>query len=242
MTKIRFCSIVLTFLLSCLSTALTQAQTVDRAQLDREIDELWQQVKVKQDLLLEPAPADKEAYAEFLRQPDTGLIRLLPREKYDYAHKLPVRGGGAYYAFVLKTHEYGRGSDIELSQGNFSVGFAGMDYGYFLPLGDLPLDAVTLEHPAVKALAEYRPRPTEDEIRAEYRNSWQGYKLEEHVAQRRVPAKVSASYVLRSLNFDRWDVLVALRTARQDADGSVILLWKMLKNFPRPTAIRSTQN
>jgi hypothetical protein len=31
----------------------------------------------------------------------------------------------------------------------------------------------------------------------------------------------------------------SIRIARQDADGSLILIWKLLKTFPKPTAIRS---
>src|SRR5262245_32885566 len=81
-----------------------RAQSVDRAQLDKEIDGLWEQIKTRQELLLDTSTEDKAAYAEFLKQPDTGLIRLLPREKYDEQHKLPLRGGGAYYSFVRKTH------------------------------------------------------------------------------------------------------------------------------------------
>jgi len=216
----------------------TFAQTLDRAQIDKEIDELWRRIKVKQDLLLELAPGDKESNAEFLKQPDTGLIRLLPREKYDYAGKLPIRGGGSYYSFVRRTHEYG-GSDIGLEQGRLKVGFAGMDFGYMISLGDIDLDKASLEHPAVKALAEYQPPPTEDEVRAEWKQSSNGHNLGEFLGLHSVPAKESTTYILRSLNYDQWDVLVAFRVTRQDTDGSLILLWKLLKTFPKPTAVRS---
>ena len=239
MTKIRSILIVLTFMLCYPGIASAQAQAPDRAQLDKEIDELWQQIKVKQDLLLEPAPADKEANAEFLKQPDTGLIRLLPREKYEYEGKLPIRGGGAYYSFVHRSHSYGRGSDISLEQGKLRVGFAGFDFGCMIPLGEIDLDKATLDHPAVKALADYQPPPTEDEIRAQQRQSHTGLKLGEFVGARSVTPKESASYALRSLNYDQWDILIAFRVTRLDADGSLILLWKLLKTFPKPTAIRS---
>jgi hypothetical protein len=33
--------------------------------------------------LLAPAPSDFAQFADFLQQPDTRIIRLLPREKYD---------------------------------------------------------------------------------------------------------------------------------------------------------------
>jgi hypothetical protein len=241
MAKFRSFSTVLAFMLCFLGVASARAQALDRAQLDKEIDELWEQIKVKQDLLLEPAPVDKEAYAEFLKQPDTGLIRLLPREKYDYKQKLPIRGGGSYYSFVLRTHEYG-GSDIGLEQGKLKVGFGGMDFGYLISLGDIDLDKATLEHPAVKALAEYQPPPTEDEVRAEWRQSSDGHKVGEFLGLHSLPAKELTTYTLRSLNYDQWDILVAFRVVRQDADGSLILIWKLLKTFPKPTAIRSERN
>jgi hypothetical protein len=82
MTKFRSFSTVLSFMFLFLGVALAQAQTIDRAKLDQEIDELWRQIKLKRDLLLEPAPADKEGYAEFLKHSDTGLIRLLPRKTF----------------------------------------------------------------------------------------------------------------------------------------------------------------
>lgn len=236
-----FLTTFFTFII-CLSSLGGQAQSVDRAQLDKEIDELWQQIKVKQDLLLEPAPADKEAYADFLKQPNTGLIRLLPRENYDYQGKLPIRGGGAYYSFVRRTHEYRQVVGIGLEQGKLGFVSAGFDFGYAISLGDVDIDNVTLEHPAVKALSEYQPPPTEDEIRAQYRQASGGYKLGEFVGWHSVSAKEASSFVLRSLHFDESDILVAFRIVRRDKDGSLILIWKLLKTFPQPTAIRSNRN
>jgi len=52
---------------------------------------------------LAPSAADLEIFANLLRQPNTGLIRLLPREKYESdstqtnKKTLTMRGGGAYY-------------------------------------------------------------------------------------------------------------------------------------------------
>lgn len=216
------------------------AQTTEHAQAVQEFEALKSKLAELEKPLLAVSAEDEVNFAEFLRQPDTGLIRLLPREKYD--GRLEVRGGGAYYSFTRKTHAYGYGSDIELSQKEFSVGFAGMDYGYFIPVGDLPVEAVTAEHPAVAVLLAYQPKPTEKEIRAEYYSSSQGFKLGEFTGKRRVPANVGMTYLLRSLNIDHSDVLVALRAVRQDTDGSMILLWRLVKNFPKPTAQRDNSN
>jgi hypothetical protein len=94
-------------------------------------------------------------------------IRLLPREKYDRV--LAINGGGAYYSFAQKTHEYGQGSDIELQQGNLSVGFAGADYGFLIDLGDVNLLDVNKETPELSFLAAYSPPADEPAVRAEYR-------------------------------------------------------------------------
>lgn len=238
----RCLSLLVAVLLSVAFSSPTLAQAVaDRSQLDREIDALWEQIKEKQELLLAPAPEDKAAHVEFLTQPDTGLIRLLPREKYDAQHKLPMRGGGAYYSFVTKSHEYGRGSDIELTQSNFSVGFAGADYGFFLSLGDMSLEAVGLALPAVKALVEYAPPPTEKEVRATARSAYRGVTLGAFTFKSRVPVEADRTYLLRSISLDDSDVLVAFRVTRKDADGSLILLWKKLMTFPTPKMIRDDQ-
>jgi hypothetical protein len=220
-------------------TALTaHAQAVEREQLDREIDALWEQIKAKQELLLALAPEDKAAYTDFLKQPDTGLIRLLPRDKYDYAHKLPMRGGGSYYSFVLKTHEYGRGSDICLEQGSFSVGFAGADYGFLYSLGDKPLAEINLETPVVKAMLDYVPPTVEKEVRAAARQADPGIVLGSFTVKSRLPAEAERTYLLRSISIDDSDVLIAFRVTRKDADGSLILLWKKIMAFPVPKMIR----
>jgi hypothetical protein len=43
---------------------------------------------------------------------------------------------------------------------------------------------------------------------------------------------------LRAITFDRADVLVALKIHRKDADGSLIVFWKMLEVFDVPTIKR----
>jgi hypothetical protein len=50
---------------------------------------------------------------------------------------------------------------------------------------------------------------------------------------------VNNSYVLRSIDYARSDLLVAFRIVRQDSDGSVVLLWKLLKKYPTPALARA---
>jgi len=54
--------------------------------------------------------------------------------------------------------------------------------------------------------------------------------------------KLNSTYLLRSFNFDESDVMVAFRVVRIDSDKSVIILWKLLKNNPKPTFARNNVN
>jgi len=208
------------------------AQSPNRAAVWKEIESLREQIKGRENVLLEPAAEDRTVYAQFLQQADTGLIRLLPREKYD--NKLTMRGGGAYYSFSRLTHEYGHGSDISLEQGSLSVGFAGANYGMIAKLGDVRLEDVTLENPIVQQLAQHKPPTAEPEARIEQRRTSEETYKKDAVYKRRVTAIAGNTYVLRSIDYDTSDVLVAFKIVRQDDDDSLILAWKMLKKYPTP--------
>jgi hypothetical protein len=110
------------------------AQTQSRDDVIKQIETKRAELAVLEQKVLAVADSDREEFASFLSQAQTGIIRLLPRETYEGNAKraLALRGGGAYYSFVRKTHEYGFGSDIELAQEQLSAGFAGADYGLLL--------------------------------------------------------------------------------------------------------------
>jgi len=230
----------LTLILACLNVvAQTEAQSRD--DVIREIEAKRAELAVLEKKVLAVADSDREEFASFLSQPQTGIIRLLPRETYDGNTKraLAIRGGGAYYSFVRSTHEYGQGSDISLEQKSLSVGFAGADYGMFLNVGDVSLDQVNREHLAVRALLEYTPPTKERDVRAEAQRSWQGIELGGFTFKSRVEPKVSNTYLLRSISHDRSDTVTAFRIVRQDTDGSLILVFKVLKKFAAPKMERT---
>jgi hypothetical protein len=231
----------LSFLLLCLPLlgGGARAQTNERAKAAAEIESLREQIKAREAVLLAPAAEDQARYAEFLAQADTGLVRLLPREKWDY--KLSTRGGGAFYSFARLTHEYGYGSDIMLEQGEFAVGFAGADFGMMVNLGDVPFESVTGETDGVKFLYDYRAPAAEKEARATHMSTYDGVHSGEWVYKSRLPAEAGRTYALRSINYNTSDVLVAFRVVRKDDDGSMVLLWKLLKKFPKPVLERSVQ-
>ena len=232
----------LTLALACLSIA-AQTQSQSRDDVIKQIEAKRAELAVLEKKVLDVSDSDRQEFAAFLNQPETGVIRLLPREMYDGNSKrrLAISGGGAYYSFFLKTHEYGRGSDIELQQDYLSVGFAGADYGLIVNLGDVSLDQVAGDHVATRALMDYTPPIKEADIRAEARKLWKGIELSGFNFTSRVPAKVSNTYLLRSISIDDSDTLTVFRVTRKDTDGSLILVYKVLKTFPVPKMERTPE-
>jgi len=245
MRKIYVFTALLSILL--LSSLTAFAQTKSREDLLRDIEAKRAELNALEKVFLAPSEEDRNKYAEFLRSPDTGLIRLLPRETYDDnatkdRQRIVTRGGGAYYSFTRLTHEYGYGSDIELSRGELSTGFAGADYGLLTIIGDVPLESVSLETPAANILAAYNPPLEEPKVRLEQRRMGMGADLQGISVNRSVPLKLNSTYLLRSVNYDTSDVLVAFRVVRIDSDESAILLWKLLKKYPKPLLVRNNNN
>ena len=242
---------VLTSTLILLFHINTLGQSEDRSKTINEIDSLRKQLNEKEMLFLSPAAEDFAAYAEFLKQPKTGLIRLFPRGLYE--NKLTLSGGGAFYSFAHLTHEFGYGSDIVLQFRNndyntppiaeyYFVGgvTAGASIGFLAMLGDIPLEKVTLEHDAVKSLVAYYPPSVESEAHAVQRRLFAGIGINWLKFSGGNLAIPNHTYILRSITFNKSDVLVAFRVVRREMDGSLVILWKMLMQFPRPVLFRLT--
>ena len=225
------------------STVLGQSKS--RHELLDELRSKQTEIADLEKQFLAPSEEDRQQCAELLRKPDTGLIRLLPREVFDSdANRkkgmiLSMRGGGAYYSFVRLTHEYGYGSDIELASGYLSVGFAGADYGMLLNIGDVGLDELSIDSPYAAALARYQAVSAEPDARAEYRRVALGTTVEGLSVKNRLPVEVRATYLLRSISFGTSDVLVGFKVLRKDSDGSVIIAWKLLHRYSVPQLARN---
>lgn len=237
MKKILIATVSVLTLMLCAFNA--SAQTRSREDILKELKaKRAELVKLEKALLL-PSEEDQAIYASFLKQPDTGLIRLLPREDYDCKIVSSVRGGGSYYSFTERSSEYGW-SDIGLEQGDLKTGFAGANYGILTMLGDVPLESVSLETTATNILAVHQPAANEPQARIEQRRWSEGTTVDEAtILKDRLPLKANSTYLLRAILYRSHDCLVAFRVVRIDSDGSAIILWKLLKNYPKPELARN---
>ena len=242
------CNLILAVVVTVSINTLVSAQSKSRKETRDEITAKRAELAALEDQFLQPSDADRAEWAELLKEPNTGLIRLLPREKFDSdtykdnKKTLTIRGGGAYYSFTRLTHEYGQGSDIELDSNNLSVGFAGADYGMIMNIGDISLQEVSIDNSSASLLARYEPPTREPEVRVEQRKFMTGTMLDGLPVKNRVPCETNSTYLLRSISFDRSDVLVALRVSRRDSDGSIIIAWKLLHKYDAPKLIAYQAN
>jgi len=180
-----------------------------------------------------PAPEDVKAYAHLLASPEYGIFRILPREVFDADGRMVMLGGGSYYSFSTRSHEYAAATDIGFSKGSLRVGLAGADYGAFVVLEGESIETIGT-HGAVAALTSLQPARTIAEARKVHADFQRGVAIGGWEAVTEPTVKVGAVYVLRSIVYDESDMLVALTPTRLDKDGSLIVVWRLLRRFPTP--------
>lgn len=221
---------LLIFTLIFVSNAM--AQDSSREQKLQKIIDLNERLKASVNEYLMPeakdiSEAEKNGFEVF---------RILPRGKIDL--QIGIKGGGAYYSFSKKSHDYNDTPQIELQQNKLLTGFAGANYGFIADLGSIPLATVNKESYGVSFLANYKPPTSITKIRSEQRRA-NKYEADGITYKESVPAIVGNTYVLRSITFGDADALVAFKIQRKDTDGSLIIFWKMLKEFEKPMIDRS---
>lgn len=200
------------------------------------------QLNAKERMLLATYPEDQKKYTEFLRQPGTGLFRLLPHESGSVVTVetlkttdvlLPIRGRGAYYSYSKLRHELDDWSEIGLQNGMFQVGFASRSLAFMGLLGDVSLEKVTLDSKEVVQLHKLDPVSTYRDVMAQPAKDTRRLKAGGFIYGSAITALANHTYVLRSTTSGKADILVAFRVIRQDADGSLHILWKKLAGYPK---------
>lgn len=214
-----------------LSTGLLCAQDLSREQRFNRVVDKAAEVRQMELELFAPSAEDVRRATELGLE----VVRLMPREGFD--RKLLTQGGGSYYSFVTRSHDYQKIAQIGFEQGYLKTGFAGADYGLMADLGSVSLGDVNGENAAVAFLLAYRPPKLVSEVRKEQSRAI-NYATDHAVYKRDLKAVVGNSYVVRAILFDQADTLVVFTIVRVDTDKSLILYWKTISNFDKPELIR----
>ena len=206
--------------------------------------------------LLTPSTNDLERFADFLRQRDTGLIKIFPATRGVVSIQQLERGQSprfisyaSTYSFTKTKHGHslqgyvdpGLGwGEIRFDADNLTTAFTRSSVGVLVSLGDVPLEKITAATPGAAAIADFRPPRDFTEEQQFIGGCRQGFQLNGFVYRASLPVTVSNTYVLRSINNKRADILVGFRIVREDEDGSLTMLWKKLKTNPKPSWKRKT--
>ncbi|HEX8423042.1 MAG TPA: hypothetical protein VF634_06505 [Pyrinomonadaceae bacterium] len=205
---------------------------------------------------LYPSAEERDRFAAFLRQPRSGLARLLPQSDCGNDTRVltvgnacaeavpPVPGGGSFYSFGSSEHQLARLADVWLKDGTFRAGVAGDALGLLTVLGDVPLESVTPQTAQAAYLAQFAPPTTVADAQRHYARSNAGFHVEGRAYGSAAQVKPDTTYVLRSIMYGAdgplgkkrkaTDVLVSFRVVSRAEDGSVTLLWRELLRSKPP--------
>jgi hypothetical protein len=203
-----------------------------------------------------------ERYAEFLREPHTGLTKLINDKgcsentkvisASDDCLKHAMPGSGSAFSFREETYRLPQLADVVFTDNSFQASGVIL-HGIFVKLGDVPVDEVTLQTMGLNFLVNFRPEPDFARAGEIDRRLMQGIIADGFLYRRGLYAVDNSTYALRSIayggkhyraasgitynefDFDkREDVIVIFRIVERDSDGDVTILWKKLQEKGSP--------
>ena len=223
---------------------------------------LYRKPDKEETAILQPDEKHLQKYSTFLKEKDTGLIKLIPDQGCEgdgkvvnaspecLKYKFP--GAGSSYSFRLGTYRIRRLADITLVKNSLSTRSV-FNGAIFVELGDMPIEDVTLETPQIVYLAEYKPVKNSKQALEAARRFAGGVRKNGFIYGRGVFANKGSTFAMRSiayrgkfhraeegvvyneLEFDkRRDVIVAFRIVDVEPNGTATIVWKVLRESKSP--------
>lgn len=218
--------------------------------------------------LLSTGKEEQKKYAQFLRQSDTGLTRLImDKGCADYTSVLNVSeeclkytmpGAGSSFSFRTENYCIRRLSDLTYREDGFSSPGI-LAHSILVNIGDFPLEQVTKQTKGLKFLNDFEPVTDFEKAREIDMRLNSGIENDGFFYSRNTKADENSTYILRviayrgsyfravqgfvfdELDFDeRRDLTVAFRIVRRD-ENSVTILWKILENQKSPAIKKPDQ-
>ncbi len=204
---------------------------------------------------------DKSKYAAFLKNSDTGIIRLHDAENCDEEGKTigadepcpwNIVGKATLYSFRTEDYTSRIFSDIQLKNQTFNI--VGINLlGFLTDLGDVSLDNLNLQSKGIKEMAEFEPSTNVKEIKNQFILAKNGFQVGDYIYKNTLQMKPNKTYALRSIAYDskvywkigkrkinllqydkRKDIVVIFRVIREHQDGSVNILWRKIQSKDAP--------
>ena len=234
--------------------------------LKKNVEPLYRKPTSKELKAVEPSRELFVKYAPFLRQPDTGLTKLIDDKGCAENTKVVVAsedclkytmpGAGSSFSFRTQTYRIPRLADITFTSKSFQA--AGVIlHGIFVNIGDVPLEEVGLQTRGLKYLVDFQPEPDYEKGKALDSELMKGVGHDGFLYRRGLFIAENTTFALRSVayggkyfravknltynEFDydkRRDVIVVFRIVEKDDAGNVTILWKVLREKDSPEVKR----
>jgi hypothetical protein len=204
----------------------------------------------------------KEKYSAFLNKKNTGLIMLLPDTGCSSDERIvnisadclktSVPGSGSSFSFRVKTYRIRRLADLNFKNNAFESGGRLIESA-MASLGDKDIELLTLDSEGIKDLVALKPEKDVSLVAKQVEMLQKGVIINNILFSNKISAEKNSTYILRSIAFDakyfttlngytyneldydkRRDIIIAFRVVEKNADGSIVLLWKELRNEKSP--------
>ena len=154
--------------------------------------------------LLQPSNADSNRYASFLKNPNTGLIKIFPdigcedngnvvRADEDCLKTIPM---SAFYSFREQNYTPDFLSDIRLKN-DVLISDGLLTQGVLTTLGDISLEDVSLASAGLKFINEFKPETHSREALNQTKQLIKGIKADGYIYRKALPAVENTTYALR---------------------------------------------
>lgn len=228
----------------------------------KDLRELYRKPSDKELKKLRPAAEDLKQYAAFLKQSNTGMIRLEPYKgcgdetvvfsASDACLEYRLPGNGSDYSFRERNYRLGRLADLRFDGESFSSPGV-LQLGIMAGLGDVALEKAGLDTPGMAYITSFKPAEETSVAVALGEEFTHGTEKNGFYYASAVRAVGDMTYVLRSIAYrgsvmrsmggvvfneldldERADVIVVFRMIRKHASGGVTILWKELDRKRSP--------
>jgi hypothetical protein len=234
--------------------------------LQKNIEPLYRKPTREELKIIAPKPELIRKFDGFLRQPNTGLTKLINDKGCAENTKVIVvtndclkytmPGAGNSYSFRIKNYRIPRLADLTFTDNSFQATGV-LVHGIIVNVGDVPLDEIGLHTEGVNFLAAFPPEANYDNAQTIDRKLSVGIRKGDFLYRRGLNAAENTTFVLRSIayngkyfraikgitynefDFDnRKDVIVAFRIVEKDSEGNVTIIWKELQRKDAPVIKR----
>lgn len=213
-----------------------------------------------QDKKLRPKEEDILKYAEFLKQPRTGIFRLMNDVGCD-SNVYVIRvddgcknaiPGSSFYSFREKEYTSAYLADIRFKD-NLLITDGLLSQNILVKLGDIPLDKLSINSQGMKFLTDFVPETLNTDATRQYIEIVKGVRADKYEYRKVLPASENMTYAMRIVayrgsfykSFRGWifdlisgdhrvDLVLGFRIIRKEQDGSVTILWKELERKKSP--------